>query len=186
MVDMESNHSNTRFERTVQRISAEAYWLKTYQLAINGMKGVFAIGLDFFRVSLNSLKDARLVRLIRVLEDKSRVASFWYLHKCNPALINAAAKENGLNIERLKIISASLVSIRTKTFMHIDKDGIFDPQSFYKAAGLNNDEVEEIIMALWRTMNRVHFKVFGEEVQGDEYPGTDIKVLAELRDIASA
>ena len=49
--------SDARFRRTVERIGAEAFWLRTYQAAINGMK-VDAIGLDFFRVSLNALKDA--------------------------------------------------------------------------------------------------------------------------------
>lgn len=179
-------HSDARFNRVVERISAEAFWLRTYQNAIDGMKGVDAIGLDFFRVSLNSLKEARLVRLIRVLEDKPRVASFWYLHKCNPSLVEAAAKNGGLDLSELKGVAYALVAIRTKTFMHIDKDGIFDPQAFYIAAGLTNNDVERIIRRLWKTMNHVHAEVFGKVVEGDEYSGTDIRVLAELRDASSA
>lgn len=93
--DATSAHSDVRFQKVVERISAEAFWLRTYQHAINGMKGVDAIGLDFFRVALNSLKEARLIRLIRVLEDKPRVASFWYLHKCNPGIVKTAAKKGG-------------------------------------------------------------------------------------------
>lgn len=179
-------HSDARFKRVVERISAEAYWLRTYQDAINGMKGVHAIGLDFFRVSLNSLKDARLVRLIRVLEDDPQVASFWYLLKCNGRITRAAAKKGGLNLPELKAAAKALLGIRNKTFMHIDKDGVFDPQSFYKAAGLTNNDVERIIRGLWSTMNHLHLEVFGMEIAGDEYPGTDIRVLAELRDADSA
>lgn len=181
-----SSHSDARFKRAVERICAEAFWLRTYQNAINGMKGVDAIGLDFFRVSLNSLKDARLVRLIRVLEDKPRVASFWYLNKCNPGLVEAATKNGGLDLPELKTVADALVAIRTKTFMHIDKDGIFDSQSFYKAAGLTNNDVERIIRRLWKTMNHLHIEVFGKVIEGDEYPGNDIRVLAELRDASSA
>ena len=98
-------HSDARFRRTVERIAAEAYWLDTYQNAINGMKGVDAIGLDFFRVSLNALKDARLVRLIRVLEDDSQTASFWYLLQCNACLAKKAAKKAGLDLVELRQIA---------------------------------------------------------------------------------
>ena len=175
-------HSDARFKRVVERIGAEAFWLRTYQDAINGMKGVHAIGLDFFRVSLNALKDARLVRLIRVLEDDPQVASFWYLLKCNARIVRAAANKSGLDLPKLIVAAQALLAIRNKTFMHIDKEGVFDPQSFYKAAGLTNNDVERIVRRLWGTMNRLHVEVFGKEIQGDEYPGTDIRILAELRD----
>ena len=62
-------HSDARFKRTVERIAAEAYWLHTYQNAIGGMKGVTAVGLDFFRVSLNALKDASLIRRKRLFHE---------------------------------------------------------------------------------------------------------------------
>jgi hypothetical protein len=179
-------HSNARFKRVVERIGAEAFWLRTYQDAINGMKGVHAIGLDFFRVSLNALKDARLVRLIRVLEDDPQVASFWYLLKCNGRIVRVAAKKGGLDLTKLRVAAKALLAIRNKTFMHIDKDGVYDPQSFYKAAGLTNNDVERIIRGLWITMNHLNVEVFGKEIQGDEYPGADIRVLAELRDASSA
>ena len=65
--------------------------------------------------------------------------------------------------------------------MHIDKDGVFDPQAFYNAAGLNNDKVEDIIRRLEQTMRKIHIDVFGEEPQGDIYTGADIKELARLR-----
>src|SRR5437773_4778541 len=105
-------HSDERFRRTVKRIAAEAYWLYTYQNAMDGMKGVYAVGLDFFRVSLNALKDARLIRLIRALEDDSQTASFWYLLKCNERLVTKAAKEGGLDLIELKRIADALVGIR--------------------------------------------------------------------------
>ena len=76
--------------------------------------------------------------------------------------------------------------IRTKTFMHIDKDGVFDPQAYYKAAGLNNDKVEEIIRALEATMRTIYAEVFGAEPEGDIYNGADIRELERLRDRSSA
>jgi hypothetical protein len=177
--------SQDRFNRTVQRIGAEAYWLHIYQTAINGMRGVDAIGLDFFRVSLNALKDARLIRLIRVLEDDSQTASFWYLLRTNQPLIKKAAKASHLDLIDLLDIAERMRGIRDKTFVHIDKTGVFDPQQYYTAAGLNNDKVAEIIDALWSTMQAVHLEVFGEPVEPDIYSGKDIKQLAALRDASA-
>ena len=102
--------SDARFKRTVERIGAEAFWLRTYQAAICGMK-VHAIGLDFFRVSLNALKDARLVRLIRLLEDDSQTASFWYLVRSNARLVRKA-EEGRLDLDELQTIAGKLRGIR--------------------------------------------------------------------------
>jgi hypothetical protein len=156
----EPAHSDVRFKRTVERICAEAYWLNTYQSAIDGMKGVDAIGLDFFRVALNALKDARLIRLIRILEDDSQTASFWYLLKSNASLLTRAASAAGLDLSELRRIADALRGVRDKTFVHIDKDGVFDPQSYYLAANLNNDDVGRVIRLFWKAMRALHVEVF--------------------------
>lgn len=174
-------HSDTRFKRTVERIGAETFWLHTYHNAICGMK-VDAIGLDFFRVSLNALKDARLIRLIRILEDDSQTASFWYLHKSNEKLIKTIAKICDFDINWARGISEKFVSIRNKTFVHIDKEGVFDPQQYYKNAGITHNDIENIIEGLWCLMQKLHIEVFGSEIEHDNYSGEDIKYLAELRD----
>lgn len=179
------SHSDERFKRTIKRIGSETFWLRTYQAAINGMR-VEAVGLDFFRVSLNALKDARLIRLIRVLEDDSKTASFWYLLRCNGPLIEAAAKKAGLDLVELRDIADRMRGIRDKTFVHIDKVGVFDPQQYYKEAGLSNDKVAETCDRLFETMKAVHASVFGEEPPHDVYSGEDIKVLARLRDEAES
>jgi len=177
--------ANTRYERTVKRIAAEAYWLKTYQAAMAGMTGVHAIGLDFFQVALNAMKDARLIRLIRVLEDDSQTASFWYLLRCNEPQVKSAAKKGGLDLAELRLAAAALKGIRDKTFVHIDKTGVFDPQVFYQAAGLTYAQVDKIIAGLWATMSHLHLDVLGREMRGDDYDGKDIKALAKLRDDAT-
>jgi hypothetical protein len=177
------NHSRKRFDRTVRRIGAEAFWLKTYHAAICGMK-VHAMGLDFFRVALNSLKDARLIRLVRVLEDDSQTASFWYLLKADAKQVRSAANSAGLDLDWLADVAARLKSIRDKTFVHIDKDSVFDPDALYKAAGLTHADLESAILGLWETMKALHQAALAEELLGDDYDGTDIRRLADLRDAA--
>lgn len=175
------SHSDKRFDQTVERISAEAFWLYTYQKAICGLC-VDAIGLDFFRVSLNALKDARLIRLIRILEDDPQTASFWYLYKSNEKLLKKAAKACGFDLDWAKEISDKFLGIRNKTFVHIDKVGVFDTQKFYDEAGITHDDVDKMIVGLWEVMQALHIEVLGREIKCDDYTGEDIKHLADLRD----
>ncbi|HEB28614.1 MAG TPA: hypothetical protein ENI05_12715 [Porticoccus sp.] len=174
-------HSDKRYIRTVERIAAEAFWLYTYQKALCGLT-VDAIGLDFFRVSLNALKDARIIRLIRVLEDDSKVSSFWYLVRANEKLMKKTAKESAFNIQAAKILADKFIGIRNKTFVHIDKQRVFDPSELYKEASITHDEIDDFVNGLWRLMQRLHIALLGKEIEGDNYTGEDIRHLANLRD----
>ena len=174
-------HSDNRYLRVIERIGAEAFWLHTYQKAICGMQ-VDAIGLDFFRVSLNSLKDARLIRLIRVLEDDSQTASFWYLFRANEKIMKKVAKKTGFNIELAKDLSNRFLGIRNKTFVHIDKDRVFDPSELYKEADIKHKDIDDFIISLWKLMQELNIEVLGKEIDCDSYTGEDIKYLASLRD----
>ena len=176
-------HSDERYKRTVERIGAEAFWLYTYQKALCGLT-VDAIGLDFFRVSMNALKDARIIRLIRVLEDDSKVASFWYLVRANEKLIDRAARKASFDIDLARRLADKFLGIRNKTFVHIDKDDVFDPSQLYQDASISHREIDEFIRGLWRLMKELHIEVLGEEIQCDDYTGEDIRYLADLRDRA--
>ena len=175
------SHSNARFERTIKRISTEAFWLYIYHKAICGLD-VDSIGLDFFRVSLNALKDARLIRLIRILEDDNQTASFWYLVRSNESLIKSQAKQMQCDLSKIRYVADRLRIIRDKTFVHIDKQQVFDPPSLYKAAGITHDEIDQVINSIWRLMKSLYLVVFGKEIQCDNYDGNDIRQLAALRD----
>jgi DNA-dependent RNA polymerase auxiliary subunit epsilon len=177
------SHTDKRYKRAIERIGAEAFWLNTYQSAICGL-AVDAIGLDFFRVSLNALKDARIIRLIRVLENTERVASIWYLHRTNEKLFREIAKRVNFNIELAAELSDKFLGIRDKTFVHIDKDKVFDPEQLYIEANIKHQDIDDLVRGLWSLMQALHIEVLGEEIKSDNYTGDDIKHLANLRDRA--
>lgn len=175
------SYSDSRYKRSIERVAAEAFWLKTYQNALCGLT-VTAIGLDFFRVSMNALKDARLIRLIRILEDDSKVASLWYIFKSNERRFYKAAKEVDFDVDLARRLADKFIGIRNKTFVHIDKQGVFDPGRLYDEAGITHNDLDRFIRTLWPLMEALHLDVLGHEVKGDDYSGEDIAYLASLRD----
>ncbi len=83
-----------------------------------------------------------------------------------------------LEIERLAAFSKRLKLIRDKTFVHIDKDGVFDPEAIYSAAGIEPSEIIWAVEAVWTELKRFHaqrpsgehgYKV-GEDYSGDDTP----------------
>ena len=129
-----------------------------------------------------TLRDAQLIRLIRVLEDHRRVASFWYLHRSNQNMVNAALSRVGLDLNELQAIAERLPTVRDRTFVHIDKNDVFDPQKLYKDAGIAVGRVARVSVQLWEAMQEVHRLTHGSEFQADDYKGADIPMLAKLRD----
>ncbi len=168
-----------RFWRTVRRLLAEVDWLRTEQRALEKLVGVESIG--FFRVAHTALHGDRLLRLVRVFEQSTRVASFWYLHRCEPKRVG-----QGLDMRRLHKFSSRLKTIRDKTFVHIDKDAVLDPQAVYKAAGITGNEIIWAVESVWEMLKRLHS---GQPAgvppyQFGDYSGDDIAELVELRDRA--
>ena len=150
------------------------------------MIGVETVGLDFFEVAHIALKDARLIRLMRVLEESPRTASFWYLRRCEPKTIERITQATGLDLNRLAMIATSLKGIRDKTFVHMDKDGVFNPDTLYEAAGITGADIKLVIESMWAAMQMLYTEVLGKPLLHDVYTGDDIKNLANLRDRYSA
>lgn len=179
---MKSYTATARYKRTLQRITAEVSWLFTEQTALVALSEVDAHGLDFFRVAFTALLGDRLLRLVRVLEEDSQVASFWYLHRCNPKRVEQALDKTGINVADLRDFSHRLKSIRDKTFVHIDKAGVFDPEQIYKDAGIKNSDVDKVVKALWVAMKALYELILGQAYPHDTYSGSDIADFQKYRD----
>jgi hypothetical protein len=49
-----------------------------------------------------------------------------------------------------------LKSIRDKTFVHIDKEGVFDPGKYYEEAGINDLHLANAIDQVWTVICRLN------------------------------
>jgi hypothetical protein len=88
----------------------------------------------------------------------------------------------GFNIDLAKDLSERFLGIRNKTFVHIDKDRVFDPSELYREADIRHKDIDDFINGLWKLMQEIHIVVIGKDIECDTYTGEDIKYLAGLRD----
>ena len=172
-----------KFIRTTERLLHEVHGLRVVQATLRALSGQRSYGLDFFRVAYTALIGDRSIRLIRVFEDSKRVSSFWYLHRCEPKLIEKLLESTGVKISDLRNLSERLKRPRNKTAVHIDKDYVFDSTEVWKEAGIKAENVQRAIEALWLVLNELYQERAGSPFPYDEYTGDDILRLIELRDM---
>src|SRR5216683_1265888 len=110
-----------RFQRAVSRLLLETHNLRNDQAAVDALsEAAQKSSSPFIAVAAGALQGDRLIRLVRIFEDNSRAASFWYLYRCEPKNIG-----HGVDVARLKDFSKRIKRVRDKTFVHIDKDTSF-------------------------------------------------------------
>lgn len=160
---MPDDAHGARFERTLKRLLPEMYNLLSSQAALEALLGTAAGPI--VSTAFSALQSDRLLRLMRIFEDSRHTATFWYLLRCEPHVFD----DDRLDIAFLRQFSKKLKMIRDKTFVHIDKDAVFDPQAIYQAAGLTGDEIVRALEMVWRALNRVYSQRSGKtHPMGDE------------------
>jgi hypothetical protein len=143
-----------RFDRTVVRLLHETYNLMCVRAALEALDAAVRSRTlknnAFLNTALSSLLSDQLIRLVRIFEDDKDVATFWYLQNCEPGNVSA-----GVDINRLRSFSAKITIIRNKSFVHIDKQFVFEPKQVYTDAGLTHGEIVWAIETIWPVLNRL-------------------------------
>jgi hypothetical protein len=164
-----------RFDRTVKRLLAETYNLMSVRAALEALDEALRSrklqNNRFLNTALSSLLSDQLIRLIRIFENDKGVATFWYLYNCEPTNVG-----EGVDINRLRTFSEKITVIRNKSFVHIDKKFVFNPDQAYKDAGVTHGEIVWAIETVWPLLNRLH-----NATTDERFPKSD-STLDEFRE----
>jgi hypothetical protein len=146
------------FKRAAFRLLLETHNLRNDQAALDALSEAEQKNLKspFVAVAAGALQGDRLIRLVRIFEDSSRTASFWYLHRCEPKNIG-----QGVDVIWLKDFSKRIKRVRDKTFVHIDKDSSFDAREIYRDANIRPSEIRKAIEVVWSVLDRVNSELRG-------------------------
>jgi hypothetical protein len=150
---MNGGGQRVRFDRTLKRLLSETYNLMSCQAALEALIGVTAGPI--LATAFSALKGDRLLRLVRIFEDSSNTASFWYLLRCEPKNVG-----KDIDLDFLRQFSNKVKLIRDKSFVHIDKDAVFEPDAIYRTAGVTSNEIITAMEMLWPVLNRLYQERF--------------------------
>jgi hypothetical protein len=140
----------------IERLIAETRNLRAVAAAIEAIKDKSSSNM-YLQVSASTLRSDLTIRLIRIFEDSRNTSSFWYLHRCQPLKVNGL-----VNVQDLKGFSNRLKKVRDKVFVHIDKDEMSQPDSFYRDAKITYAEIHTVIEDIWRLFNQLYLEQFGK------------------------
>jgi hypothetical protein len=145
-----------RFREALRRLMRDIDNLRTEQAAIEAYHEARPPRNRFLTVAIVAIQGDRLLRLVRIFEDSTKTASFWYLHRCEPKRLK------NLDMDRLQDFSGRLKTVRDLTFVHIDKKGISDPAAIWRAAGFTETGIREVIETVRRALNDLWIEEFGK------------------------
>ncbi len=145
------------FNVTLNRLTIEVFRLRSHLAILKTLKkreqicrrSKFLVGV------VDTIRSDVLIRLVRLFEESGRVCSFWYLHRSEGKRVS-----EGLDIRSLREFSRRIKSIRDKTFVHIDAKGVFNPQAIYKAAGIKDSEISDVVEKVFQVLGKLNYETF--------------------------
>ena len=97
---------------------------------------------------------------IKVL-DTQRTASFWYIRSQCESIVDQAAIDCDLEIEKLKTLSKKLRIVRNNTHFHIDIKFGKSPEEVWKTAEITGSEFSDLLKKLHTTIALTKQNLFG-------------------------
>lgn len=180
-LDEVPKQAQARFLRALERFLREMVLLRYQQTALKMLNGRYSVGADFFSIAQRGIYGDRLIRLVRLLEDDTDVASFWYLNRCAPCAVSDCLARSGCTLDEIADLSARVKGIRDRVFVHIDKKGLFNPEQIYRDANIEGSQIERVINGLWLSLNTLYETATGNKFKKPpEYDGSDIVKLNEF------
>lgn len=109
----------------------------------------------FTRVIRDALYNDYMAHAIKVFEQSSKVASFWYLYRTDQVPIDKYARRVGYEIGQLQIVADKLKVIRNGSHFHIDKAGVLDPRVVWRGAALTGKELGDALDFVWEAFSAI-------------------------------
>ena len=138
------------------------------------------VRMSFFLVAAHALYNDTFSHAIRVLDEHKQAMSFWYVLRCNEAVVKRKAKSANLDLEELKALSTKLRLVREKTQFHIDRMSVTAPKSVWDEAAINGNVFGHALTGMANTLALTKQELFGGELETvTDYDASDIPKIVK-------
>lgn len=123
---------------------------------------------SFFWITQTALFNDMVAHMIKVLDQNSQSATFWYIFRYKSKEAKEFIKKEHINFMEIYDIAEKLKVVRDKTHFHIDKKGVKKPKLIWSAADLTYDDLQKNMEAVYKILNHLHIKEFDFEFSKPE------------------
>ncbi|MDR2959499.1 MAG: hypothetical protein LBV10_08130 [Stenotrophomonas sp.] len=155
--------ASSRYESALERNLAELQKALLIRATLLGIEKHRYTTQVFIRVIRDALHNDHMSHAIKIFEQSSKAASFWYLYRTDPGPIDKYALQVGYDVGELQIVADKLKAIRNGSHFHIDKTGVLDPKLVWSGAALTGKELGAAIDFAWGALSAIQ-KAKGGEV----------------------
>lgn len=173
----------SRYDSALKRNLAELQKALLIRVTLLGIEKHRYTTKVFTRVIRDALHNEHMSHAIKVFEQSSKSASFWYLYRTDPGPIDNYARQVGYDTCNLQIVTDKLKAIRNGSHFHIDQTGVLDPKVVWSGAALTGKDLGAAIDFLWGVLGTI------QKAKGGEVPSlldyTSDVALAALKRVES-
>jgi hypothetical protein len=145
----------SRYDKALERNLTElqkALLIRTTLLGIEKHKYTTKV---FIHVVKESLSNDYMSHAIKVFEQSTKAASFWYLYRTDQRPINKYARQVNYKIADLQLVTDKLKAIRNGTHFHIDSNGVLGPRAIWHDAALTGKKLAAAIDFAWGALGSI-------------------------------
>lgn len=177
---MKTTNDESRYKRALLRNLNEVGWAILERRAMVGLeKARTHQAINFIGIAYDAMLNDMIAHAIKLFEDSSRVASFWYVKRCKEKEVAEFVARNKLDISKLEKTRDSLKHIRERTHFHIDKDAVIDPNAIWDEAKVTGRQLAEAIDIAWKILDHLHILDTGDNFRLPKYSGVDATKIAK-------
>ncbi len=147
--------TSARYQTAITRNLAELQKLLLIRETLLGLSRHKRTARVFTRVVHEALRNDYISHAIKVFEQGAQCASFWYIYRTDPRIIDKYARRSGYPISDLQAVSDKLKIIRNGTHFHIDRDGVLNPKQIWSVASLTGKQLSAAIDFAWGALSEV-------------------------------
>jgi hypothetical protein len=146
---------SSRYVHAVARNLAELQRAILNRRVLAALERERAANLGFLRLAYLALFNDYIAHCMKVFEESTRVASFWYLYRTDQHLVDDFAAKDNVDISSLKEVSTKLKHIRDRTHFHMDADAVQEVRAVWKVAGLTGRSLADAVDAAWSVVTHI-------------------------------
>jgi hypothetical protein len=144
-----------RYDKAVIRNLAELQKAILIRSTLLGIQDAGSAAQTFTQIVEDAFFNDYLSHAIKVFEQSSRTASFWYVYRTDVRPIRSHASQVGFDISVAEDMSRKLKKVRNGTHFHIDKVGVLAPEKVWSDADIRGKPLAATIDFAWGALTSI-------------------------------